>query len=99
MKIVQFKDGFSKDDVWSKYESGRIKRSSAKVVTGIGQDAYIAYPFINIYDRGCYIKIAAGSGSDDGQSNLLQKIGSKAVENLEKIISSDNDAASGVKQN
>lgn len=58
-------------------------------VDGIGVDCYIAYPYINIFDRGCYIRISAGSGSDDGQKNLLTTLGTTAAVALESAIPAD----------
>lgn len=89
VKITQFTDGLSKEDVRNRYDSGKSKRPSAESVEGLGQDAYIAFPFIHIYDRGCEITISAGSGSDEGQKSLLKRMGERAVMNLEKIITSD----------
>ena len=91
VKLTQFGDNFSKDDVWNLYDGGRIKRSSAKMVDGIGTDAYIAFPSIHIYDKGCAITISAGSGSDSGQESLLKRLGERAVLNLGKYIASDSE--------
>lgn len=91
VKIVQFNDGFTKDDVWKQYDGGRIKRQSAELVGGLGQDAYIAFPSIHIYDRGCEIVVSAGSGSNDSQKELLKRMGERAVMNFEKIITTDTE--------
>lgn len=93
VKIIQFSDKLSKDDVWGQYDNGRIKRSSAKTVEGLGSDAYIAYPSIHVYDRGCEIIISAGSGSDQTQEDLLKRMAERAVMNFENIITSDADPA------
>lgn len=58
-------------------------------VDGIGEDCYIAFPYINIYDRGCYIRISAGSGSDEGQKNMLINLGTTAAIALEAAIPAD----------
>ena len=87
VKITQCGDNLSIDEVWNRYDSARLKRPSAKTAEGIGSDAYVAFPYIHIYDRGCEITIAAGSGSDDGQEALLKRMGERAVNNLRKYIS------------
>ena len=86
VKFTQCGDNMSKDEVWSRYDTARIKRPSAETVEGLGMDAYVAFPYIHIYDKGCDITIAAGSGSDDGQKALLNRIGERAVMNLAKYI-------------
>ena len=94
VKVTQFGEGFTKDDVWNRYDNGRVKRSSAEMVEGIGNDAYIAIPSIHIYDRGCEIIISAGSGSSDEQKNLLKRLGERAVLNFENIITEEPQDAS-----
>lgn len=86
VKITQYGDTMSKDEVWNRYDTARIKRESAVAVEGIGTDAYVAFPYIHIYDKGCDITIAAGSGSDEGQKALLERIGERAVMNLARYI-------------
>ena len=61
-------------------------RSSAELVEGIGQESYIAFPTIHVYDRGCIIEITAGSGSDDNQKTLLKNLAITAAGRLESII-------------
>lgn len=92
VKITQFSDTLSKDEIWNRYESGRVKRTSAEFVEGLGTDAYIAFPSIHIYDRGCEITISAGSGNDDEQKELLKRIGERAVMNFQRIITDDTAA-------
>lgn len=92
VKVVQFSDTLSKDEIWNRYENGRVKRSSAEFVEGLGTDAYIAFPSVHIYDRGCEIIISAGSGSDDEQKELLKRIGERAVMNFQRIITVDDTA-------
>lgn len=87
VKFTQCGDNISKDEVWNRYDTARIKRESAVIVEGIGTDAYVAFPYIHIYDKGCDITIAAGSGSDEGQQALLERIGERAVLNLGNYIS------------
>lgn len=82
VKFTQCGENLSEDEVWNRYDTARIRRESAVAVDGIGTDAYVAFPYIHVYDRGCDITIAAGSGSDEGQQALLERIAERAVLNL-----------------
>lgn len=84
--IEQFSDTLTASQVWSDYENNRIKRSDAEAVSGIGTDCYIAYPYINVYHKGCYLRIGAGSGSDEYQKQLLVNLASNAVAVLDQYI-------------
>ena len=86
VKLVSYTSSFTPDDVWAGYENTRISRSASKFVDNIGEDAYIAYPSIHVYDRGCEIIITAGSGSDDGQDDILKKLASTAVGHLNAVM-------------
>lgn len=64
------------------YKSGYEGRTKKKKVEGLGEEAYIAFPSINIYQNGYYIVITAGSGDTQEQIDLLISLGKTAVENL-----------------
>ena len=85
VKVIQSVGNVSEDAVWSDYETGRLSRTSAELVEGIGEDAYIAYPSIHVYNKGCEIVITAGSGSDEGQANYLKDLAKTAVANIESM--------------
>lgn len=86
VSIEQFSDTLPTSQVWTDYENNRIYRTDMEQITGIGVDCYVAYPYINIYDRGCYIRISAGSGSDEGQKALLTNLGTTAAIALEAVV-------------
>lgn len=86
VKITQFTDTIDYQQLFEEYEQGKAKRPSAELVGGIGQEAYIAFPTIHVYDRGCIIEITAGSGANDTQKNLLQGLAITATGRLEEII-------------
>ena len=86
VKLVCCNASATPDDVWAGYENTRVSRSGSKFVDNIGEDAYIAYPSIHVYSRGCEIIITAGSGSDDGQDDILKKLASTAVEHLNAVM-------------
>lgn len=83
--IMQYDESTSIEDVWNSYAEDKAARTTAEEITELGENAYIAFPSINIYDRGCYIKITAGSGSDDAQRNLLIYLAREAVAKFESI--------------
>ena len=86
VKVTQFTDTIDYQMLFDQYEQEKSKRSSAELVEGIGQESYIAFPTIHVYDRGCIIEITAGSGSDDNQKTLLKNLAITAAGRLESII-------------
>lgn len=96
VSIDQFSDTRSSSDIWQEYENERVLRTDAEMVSGIGADCYVAYPYIHIYDRGCHITISAGSGSDEGQKALLTNLGTTAAMALEAVIPEDAAESSNV---
>ncbi len=86
VEVTQYTDTVSKETVWYEYDSERAKRPSAQMVTELGEDAYLAFPSIHIFDRGCHIKITAGSGSGEEQQNMLVNLAVTAVERFEAIM-------------
>lgn len=89
IRIEQFSDTLSASQVWHDYEAERVKRSDMEFISGIGEDCYIAYPYINVYFRGCYLRISGGSGNDEYQKNFLISMASNAVASLENLIPAD----------
>lgn len=87
IEITQCSDTVSKEDVWLEYDNDRIKRPSAQTIENMGEDAFIAFPSIHVFDKGCYIKITAGSGDTEEQRSSLMTLGSTAAAKLDAIIS------------
>lgn len=86
IRIEQFSESLTATQVWNDYENSRIYRGDMEFIEGIGEDCYIAYPYINVYDRGCYIRISAGSGDDENQRELLETLASIAAGEVERVI-------------
>lgn len=86
VEITQYTDTVAKESVWYEYDNERIKRSSAEAVSELGEDAYIAFPSIHVFDRGCHIKITAGSGSSEEQKNTLLTLARTAVARIDAIM-------------
>ena len=91
VRIEQFSDSLTTDQVWNDYELNRIRRSDSEIISGIGKDCYIAYPYICVYDRGCYIKIMAGSGNSQVQKDTLINLASQAVKVIEETITEEDE--------
>ncbi|MGN0163024.1 MAG: hypothetical protein ACI4EA_05510 [Candidatus Ornithomonoglobus sp.] len=86
ISLEQFGSSLSSSQIWADYENERLTRADMQFIDGIGQDCYIAFPYICVYDRGCYIRISAGSGNDDAQKQVLISLASQAVAQLEAAI-------------
>lgn len=86
VKITQFTDTIDYQMLFEQYEQEKARRTSAELIPGIGQEAYIAYPTIHVYDKGCLIDITAGSGADEIQKNLLTSLAAVAASRVEQII-------------
>lgn len=84
--VEQFSESLTTDQVWADYENSRIRRDDMEFVEGIGEDCYIAYPYINVYVRGCFIRISAGSGDGSEQKDLLVSLATSAALKAEGLI-------------
>lgn len=84
--IEQFSESVTTDQVWADYENSRLRRDDMEFVDGIGEDCYIAFPYINVYVRGCYIRISAGSGDSEGQREILKSLATSAALKAEGMI-------------
>ncbi len=86
IKITQMTDKISAEVVRAQFEESKAKRSDTIDIANLGESAYIAFPSIYVYDRGCIIKISAGSGNSSEQQNLLLTLAAKAITNFEAIV-------------
>ena len=86
VKLVQFNDEMPYQQIFAEYEANKAKRKDIKLVESLGQEAYIAFPTIFVYDRGCLVAITAGSGADDEQERLLKNLAFTAIGKLEEQI-------------
>ncbi len=91
--VYQKSETVSEDEVCQHFYEIRDSRPSAEQVSGLGTDAYIAFPSIHVYQDGYHIEITAGSGADDGQKALLDRLARLAVDNLNALLSPDASAA------
>jgi hypothetical protein len=86
ISVTQFNETVSKETVWYEYDYDRVMRSSAEAISNLGEDAFLAFPTIHVYDRGCHIEITAGSGDTDDQRNMLINFATTAVAKFETIM-------------
>lgn len=86
VKITQFTDTIGYQQIFDLYEQEKASRRSAQLIESLGQETYIAFPTIHVYDRGCLIEITAGSGSNEEQESLLRSLAITAAGRLEEII-------------
>lgn len=86
IEITQYSATVPKETVWYEYDNDRVMRPSAQTVEGLGEDAFVAFPSIHVFDKGCHIKITAGSGCTDEQRNILINLATTATARLEAIM-------------
>lgn len=86
VKITQFTSDIPYQTLFNEYEQAKAKRQSAELISGIGQETYIAFPTVHTFDRGCIIEITAGSGADEEQKTMLENLARTAAGRLEEII-------------
>lgn len=90
VRIVQFSDTLSPQQILEEGDKHFASRSGdAQKIAGVGEVCYITYPYINVFDRGCYIKISAGSGDSEAQRDMLINLANRAVIELEQRIPSN----------
>lgn len=86
VKLTQFNDTIGYEQIFALYEQEKASRRSSQLVESLGQESYIAFPTIHVYDRGCLIEITAGSGAGEAQESLLKSLAVTAAGRLEAII-------------
>ena len=86
VELYEPSENLDEEAVEEKFEASREKRTDFIEVDDLGDDAYIAYPTIHVYDRGCIIEVTAGSGSDETQQQLLVNLAKVAVANFEQMM-------------
>ncbi len=89
VELVYYSDEYPRSSVEELFNSDRDRLLIYEEISNMGERAFIAFPSIYIYEKGFYVKITAGSASDDTQAEILKKLGQTAAENLEKYIKSN----------
>lgn len=86
VSVKQQTESIGTDVIWNEYENTRMQRQNVEFLSGIGDDAYVAFPSIHVYSCGCEVTITAGSGSGDEQKELLMRFAQRAVDNLSAVM-------------
>ena len=84
--VSQYNEVTTKDKVRSDYDKTKAMRPTAETLEGIGDDAYIAFPTVHVYKDGYHVSVTAGSGGDQVQHDLLQKIAGIVDNNLNTLL-------------
>jgi hypothetical protein len=74
------------ESIKEEFSLSKNKRSDFIRVEGLGEDAYITYPSLHMYLNGVYVKITAGSGASEAQSDILVELGKIAEKNIENYF-------------
>ncbi len=100
--VEQFSNTLSADQVWEDYKQYYLPDGAMETVSGVGIEegkgaCNITYPYINIYYRGCYVRISAGSGDSEIQKQLLVNLAANAVTTIRNTIpdGAENNTAQG----
>lgn len=68
------------------FDSLKGNFKNATMVSGIGDDAFIAPPGLHILYKERYITIAVGNSDNEKNREILKTAGKKALENLDKTL-------------
>ncbi len=87
VKVIYPSGELTEGDIKNKFNESYSSRVNKRKIEGIGESAYVAFPSLNIYCKGHFITITAGSGDTQKQLDLLINLGKTAVNNLENYLS------------
>ncbi len=90
VELVYYSDEYPRASVEKLYNYNKENVIVEEELSGLGQSAFISYPSVHILDRGFYIKITAGSGSDLEQKQILKALGDTASKKLNKYLEKNN---------
>ncbi len=86
VEVMHPSDEFSGSDIKKIYFSGYDNRVNKRKIKGVGSEAYVAFPTLNILEDGHLIRITAGSGDTKEQLDILLNLGNIAVNNLHNYL-------------
>ena len=87
VELVYYSDEYPRSTVEELFNSEHQKLMVYEEVSDMGEQAFISFPSIHIYEKGFYLKITGGSG-DAAQASVLKTLGQTAMKNMNKYISS-----------
>ena len=88
IELVYYSDEYPRSSVEELFKSEHQKLMVYEEVSDMGEQAFISFPSIHIYEKGFYLKITGGSGNDTTQASVLKSLGQVAMKNMNKYISS-----------
>lgn len=85
--VYQYNGRTSEALIRQQYEEWKEKRPSSQEIDGFtGVDAFLAYPSLHLYKDGIHVVITAGSGADETQADLLQRLAVPVLEHLNAFL-------------
>ncbi len=76
----------SEQNIEASYEESYEKRAGKQRVQGIGDKAFVAFPYVLFLQDGYKVKISAGEGDTQEQLDLLISLGKLVSENLQNYL-------------
>ena len=86
LELYSYNGSNSVAKIYEMFKDKKDKRPSAEDISGMGAEAFIAYPSVTFYRDGYMVVVTAGSGADDVQAELLKKLAQKASEHLDEYL-------------
>ena len=87
LDVYQYNGRTSVALIRQQYDEWKEKRPEAQEIDGLtGVDAFLAYPSLHLYRDGIHIVITAGSGADEAQAELLQRLAVPVLEHLNTFL-------------
>lgn len=90
VEVTYPSETLSRNDIKKIYFKSYDSRVNKREINGIGSEAFVAFPTLNILEDGHFIRITAGSGDTREQLDMLLSLGRTAVGNLQKYLNNDN---------
>lgn len=75
-----------RSDIKNLYLKSYDSRINKRKIDGVGEDAFVAFPTLTVYDRGYLICITAGAGDTKEQLDTLLTLGQKAIRNFHNYL-------------
>lgn len=86
VEVMYPSEELSGSDIKKIYFSSYDNRVNKRKIKGVGSEAFVAFPTLNILEKGHLIRITAGSGDTKEQLDLLLSLGNIAVNNLHNYL-------------
>lgn len=91
VEVTYPSESLSGSEIKKLYFKSYDSRVNKRKIEGVGSEAFIAFPTLNILEEGHLIRITAGSGDTREQLDMLLSLGQTAVDNLRSYLNSNDD--------